>query len=136
MNADAPPMAADVPRTALDSLSEKIIGAAFRVSSTLGPGFLEKVYENAMRVELRKSGIATEQQRPIRVWYEGRVVGNYVTDLLVAGCVIVEIKAITGLERTHLSQCTNYLRATGLRVCLLMNFGRPRLEFRRIVRNF
>jgi GxxExxY protein len=136
MNADAPPIAADMTREDLDSLTRKIIGAAFRVSSQLGSGFLEKVYENALLHELRKAGLGVEQQRPVQVWYDGTIVGDYITDILVENRVVVEIKAVAGLERAHYSQCANYLRATGLRVCLLLNFARPTLELRRIVRNF
>jgi len=134
--ADAPPIAADMEKEDLDSLTGRVIGSAFRVSSVLGAGFLEKVYENSLCHELRKRGLSFDQQSPLQVWYEGEVVGNYVTDLLVEGCVVVEVKAVSALERTHLSQCANYLRATGFRVCLLLNFGRPTLELKRIVRNF
>ena len=136
MNADAPPIAADMAREDLDSLTRKIIGAAFRVSAVLGAGFLEKVYENALLLELRKAGLGVEQQRPVQVWYDGAIVGDYITDLLVDNRVVVEVKAITGLERAHYSQCANYLRAMDLRVCLFLNFGKPRLELKRIVRNF
>jgi GxxExxY protein len=136
MNADATPIAADTTREGLDEVTRKIIGAAYRVCSALGPGFLEKVYENALAHELRTSGLRVEQQRPIHVRYNGEIVGAYVTDLLVDECVVLEIKAVAGLERMHHSQCVNYLRATGLRVCLLLNFGRPNLELKRIVCNF
>ena len=136
MNADAPPMAADLSREELDSLSRRIIGAAFRVSSTLGQGFLEKVYENSLVHELRKAGLHVEQQRPVQVWYDGEIVGDYITDILVGRAIVLEIKASEGLDRSHYSQCANYLRATGLRVCLLLNFGNPRLQLKRIVRNF
>ncbi len=134
--ADAPPIAADMEQEDLDRLTHRIIGAAFRVSSVLGTGFLEKVYENSLCHELRRRGISVEQQCPVQVRYEGEIVGDYITDILVQDCVIIEIKAISTLGRVHLSQCSNYLRATGLRVCLLLNFGRPTLELKRIVRNF
>jgi GxxExxY protein len=136
MNADAPPIAADFSREELDSLTRQIIGAAFRVSSTLGQGFLEKVYENSLVHELRKAGLHVEQQCAVQVRYDGQIVGDYITDILVERAVILEIKAAGGLDRVHFSQCANYLRATGLRVCLLLNFGLPRLELKRIVRNF
>jgi GxxExxY protein len=136
MNADAPPIAADFSREELDSLSRRIIGAAFRVSSTLGQGFLEKVYENSLVHELRKAGLHVEQQRPVQVRYDGEIVGDYITDILVEHVIILEIKAVGSLDPSHRSQCANYLRATDLRVCLLLNFGKPRLELKRIVRHF
>ena len=110
-----------------------IIGAAYKVSRSLGSGFLEKVYENALCWELRKAGLAVDQQRPIPVHYDGRVVGDYVPDLVVNEVVVVEIKAIPALERIHRAQCVNYLRATGLTLALLLNFGRPRLQVARVV---
>lgn len=124
-------MDADDIRTA--GLTERIIGCAFRVSNTLGAGFLEKVYENALAQEMRESGLSVARQRGIAVRYKGRVVGEYVVDLIVDETVIVELKATKALDAVHTAQCINYLRATGLHLCLLMNFGRPRLEFRRIV---
>ena len=136
MNADAPPIAAETTREELDSLTRQIIGAAFRVSSTLGQGFLEKVYENSLVHELRKAGLHVEQQRPVQVRYDGEIVGDYITDILVERSIVLEITASEGLDRSHYSQCANYLRATGLRVCLLLNFGNPRLQLKRIVRNF
>ena len=120
----------------LDPLTHRIIGAAFRVSSVLGTGFLEKVYENSLSHELRIRGLSVEQQHPVLVRYDGEVVGNYIADILVQGNVVVEIKAVARLERAHLSQCSNYLRATGLRICLLLNFGRPALELKRVVLNY
>ena len=136
MNADAPPIAAEMTREELDSLTRQIIGAAFRVSSTLGQGFLEKVYENSLVHELRKAGLHVEQQCAVQVRYDGQIVGDYITDILVERTVILEIKAAGGFDRVHFSQCANYLRATGLRICLLLNFGLSRLELKRIVRNF
>ena len=136
MNADATPMNADSNRARLDLLSRKIIGAAQRVSTTLGIGFLEKVYENSLLVELEAAGIRAEQQRPVHVSYNGKIVGNCVPDVLVEDELVVEIKALACIEPVHRLQCINYLRATDLKVCLLLNFGRPRLEVRRIVWNF
>ena len=134
--ADVPPIAADMEVKDLDTLTHRIIGAAFRVSSVLGTGFLEKVYENSLSHELRIRGLSVEQQHPVLVRYDGEVVGNYIADILVQGNVVVEIKAVARLERAHLSQCSNYLRATGLRICLLLNFGRPALELKRVVLNY
>jgi GxxExxY protein len=93
---------------------------------------LEKVYENALAHELRKAGLRVLQQHPIKVYYDGVVVGEYVADLLVADCVIVELKALKALEDSHLSQCLNYLKATKIKIGLLINFGRPKVEVRRV----
>ena len=115
-----------------NKITETIIGCAYRVSNALGSGFLEKVYENALAVELRRAGLDVVQQVPIDVWYEGEVVGQYVADLQVAGCVLVELKACKALDNVHVAQCINYLKATGRKVCLLINFGNPKLEIKRL----
>jgi len=114
-------------------LTEKILGAAFKVQNTLGAGFLEKVYENALSIELRKYGLAVENQKPFPVRYEGNVVGDYQADLVVAGKVIVECKAVTALDPVHEAQLLNYLKASGLHIGLLINFGRSKLQYRRLV---
>jgi len=116
-----------------DPLTSKIIGCAYRVANELGSGFLEKVYENALAHELRKAGIKVEQQHGIVVLYDGVEVGDYVADLLVNNQVLVELKTCKDLDDVHLAQCLNYLKATGQRVCLLMNFGRPMLQIRRLM---
>jgi GxxExxY protein len=134
--ADSPPISAEMDRERMDSISRTIIGAAQRVSSKLGTGFLEKVYENALSVELHKSSYSVDPQRSVHVKYEGTIVGEYVADLIVANEIIVEVKAVTFLDRVHRAQCINYLRATGYRVCLLLNFGPRRLEVRRLVHRF
>ena len=120
----------DISRT-INAISYTIIGAAQRVSSALGVGFLEKVYENALAWEIRKAGLAVSQQSVVPVYYDGRVVGDYMPDLLVEGRVIIEIKATEAVDRIYRAQCINYLRATGLKLCLLLNFGRPRLQVAR-----
>ena len=120
----------------INALSNRIIGCALTVSNTLGTGFLEKVYENALTHELRKNGLRTAQQTPIQVRYDGIVVGDYAADLLVEGMVIVELKAVRTLDRIHMAQCLNYLKATGLEVGLLINFGSPKLEYRRFDNRF
>jgi len=112
-------------------LTEKVIGAAFEVANSLGAGFLEKVYENALAIELRKSGLDAKQQAPVRVLYDGTVVGEYFADLLVSDTVIVELKAVKEFSDAHAAQCLNYLKATGLPICLLLNFGKPRVEVKR-----
>jgi GxxExxY protein len=116
----------------VNRLSECVIGCAFRVINTLGSGFLEKVYENALAHEVRKAGLAVAQQRGIIVEYDGIAVGEYAVDLLVEGTILVELKAIKALDSAHTAQCLNYLKATGLQLCLLLNFGKSRLEIQRI----
>ena len=115
------------------TLSERVIGCAFEVSSRLGAGFLESVYENALCVELARENIAFEQQSPVDVIYRGVVVGFYVTDLLIEKKLIVELKALAQFTRQHDAQVMNYLKATGVNVGLLLNFGTPKLGIRRIV---
>lgn len=94
---------------------------------------MEKVYENALALEMRSVGLEVEQQSPVNVSYRGEIVGDHVADLVVNGVVIIEIKAVKALTKNHEAQLFNYLRATGLKVGLLLNFGSPRLEFRRLV---
>ena len=120
-------------REELNRLSSKVIGAAQRVSSVLGCGFLEKVYENAMAIELRKMGLHVHQQRGIEVRYEQEIVGEYVADLVVNDRLIVELKAVSSVQSIHEAQCINYLRASRLPLCLLMNFSKPRLFVQRII---
>ena len=105
------------------------------MSNGLGCGFLEKVYENALAHEIRKAGFPVKQQHSIHVWYDGVVVGEYVADLLVADSVLVELKAVNAIDPIHTAQCLNYLKGTGLEVCLLINFGKPRVEIKRIIQN-
>jgi GxxExxY protein len=136
MPADVTPMAADMERARLDALTSQVIGAAQQISNTLGYGFVEKIYENSLALELAARGLQVTQQEPVHVRYRGQVVGIFVPDLLIEGCVLAEIKAIKSLERPQRQQCINYLKATGYRVCLLINFGQPRLEFRRLVWRF
>ena len=116
-----------------EELTETIIGCAYTVANTLGSGFLEKVYENALTHELRKKGLQVEQQRAIPVYYDKVVVGEYLADLLVEGSVLVELKAIKNIEDIHKAQCIHYLKATGLMICLLINFGTPKVQIKRIV---
>ncbi len=120
-------------REELNRLSSKVIGAAQRVSTILGCGFLEKVYENALAVELRKGGVPFVQQGGISIRYATEIVGEYFADLVVANRLIVELKTVRAIDPVHEAQCINYLRASGLPLCLLMNFARPRLDVRRII---
>ena len=120
-------------RQEINRVNEKIINCAYRVSNTLGSGFLEKVYENALVIELEQNGLRVTQQHPVNVFYNGKSVGDYAADLLIEGQVIVELKAVKALDEIHSAQCMNYLKATGLKICLLINFGRPRVDIKRIV---
>ena len=106
-----------------DDLTREIIGCAYKVHNTLGPGFLEKVYENALRIELEKLGLRVKQQEPISVNYKVQVVGEYYADLWVDECVVIELKAAQSLIKLHEVQLVNYLTATGIDCGLLLNFG-------------
>ncbi|MEM9348216.1 MAG: GxxExxY protein [Planctomycetota bacterium] len=130
MNADERRFKASLP---INDLTEQVIGCAYEVSNTLGAGFLEKVYENALALELRETGFHVIQQHPVNVLYRDKVVGDYVADLFVDQRLIIEIKAVKGVDQVHIAQCINYLRATNHHVGLLLNFGKPKLEVRRLV---
>jgi GxxExxY protein len=129
-------MNSDEKRAELNQLCERVIRCAYQVANTLGAGFLEKVYENALAHELRTNGIKAAQQHPIQVRYDGVVVGEYLADLLVESNLVVELKAAKALDEIHMAQCLNYLKATDLTLCLLMNFATPRIEIKRIVHHF
>ena len=117
------------------ALTETIIGCAFKVHNTLCHGFLEKVYENALRIELTKQGLEVKQQEPIRVHYDGQVVGEFYADLSVEDRVIVELKAVRSLDEAHEVQLVNYLTATGVNTGLLLNFG-PSVQVKRKFRQY
>jgi GxxExxY protein len=116
----------------LNEITKKIIGCAYRVSNELGSGFLEKVYENALAHELRKAGLSVKQQYPVAVVYDSIVVGDFVADLLVEDCIVIELKTVKVLDEIHLAQCINYLKATGLQLGLLINFYHPKVEIKRV----
>ncbi len=116
----------------INGITEKIIGCSYTVSNVLGCGFLEKVYENALAIELRKAGYLVLQQHEIKVFYDGFEVGKYIAELFVEDCVIVEVKAISSLSDSQKAQCLNYLKATKLKIGLLINFGKPRIEIKRV----
>ena len=116
----------------LNKITERIIGCAYKVSNSLGIGFVEKVYENALGHEVRKEDLKVVQQHPIRVVYDAVVVGEFFADLLVEDLVLVELKAVSALTNDHMAQSFNYLRATGLPACLLINFGQPKIQLRRL----
>ena len=135
MDTDIPLAAAEHPldERNLKGLTEAIIGAAYTVANALGCGFFEKVYENALAHELTKQGLLVEQQKAVDVQYDGVVVGLYVADLVVNNAVIVELKCAKCLDDVHLAQCLNYLKATNMKLALLMNFGAAKVEIRRVV---
>jgi GxxExxY protein len=116
-----------------EPLSRRVIGCAFEVSNRLGAGFLESVYESALCMELSAQGIAFERQVVLEVRYKGQVVGSFVADVVVGRSLLLEIKAVRCFAPEHEAQVINYLRATGLHVALLLNFGSTRLQFRRLV---
>ncbi len=117
----------------VNGITSRIIGAAQRVSTTLGCGFLEKVYENALAAELRSHDVRVDQQHGVVVRYRGEAVGEYFADLRVESEVIVELKVVKHLDSIHEAQCLNYLKASGAPLCLLMNFAQPRLHVQRII---
>jgi len=129
-------MHADKNKILLDEISQKIIGCAYKVSNSLGSGFVEKVYENALCIELKNAGLEINQQQNLNVLYQNIIVGEYTADIMVNNSIIVELKACKGLDTIHQAQCMNYLKATNLSVCLLINFGNPKVEIRRIVNHF
>lgn len=112
-------------------LTKAILGCAFEVSNQLGAGFLESVYQKAMQVALRSHGLATHVEHPIKVMFQGECVGDFYADILVENKVIVELKAVKALAPEHQAQVVNYLNATGIEVGLLINFGNPKLEYKR-----
>lgn len=113
-------------------LTEVIIGCAYEVYNQLGPGFLEKVYENAMMVALMEKGLAACQQSPVNVYFRAKMVGEYFADIIVGKEVIIELKAVSELSKVHEVQLVNYLKATGIKVGLLINFGEKLKIVRRV----
>ena len=119
-----------------ESLTERVLGAVFEVSNILGAGFLEKVYERALLTELRLRGMGAVGQVSFAVTYKGQVVGQYFADILVEDELVVELKCVERLSNEHMAQCLNYLRASGLRYCLLINFQKPKVEWKRVILGF
>ena len=119
-----------------EELTREIIGCAMKVHSALGPGFLESVYQNAFAHEMRKSGLAVECEKPLRVTYDGTVVGDFLADMVVNGSVLIENKAVQTIVPAHEVQLVNYLTATGINIGLIINFGAARLQFKRKTRIF
>jgi GxxExxY protein len=120
----------------LEPLTERVLGAVFEVSNILGAGFLEKVYQRALLRELVLRGIGASAQTSLAVTYKGHPVGEYFADILVEGVLVIELKCVERLGNEHMAQCLNYLRASGLGLCLLVNFQRPKVEWRRIINGF
>ena len=118
-----------------DEITEKIIGAAYKVANTLGSGFLEKVYENALFIEIKKQGLDVKQQYNLPVYYEGEIVGDYYADLFIEKSVIVELKTAKELAPEFSAQVINYLKAAKLNTGLLINFGKPKIEIKRLYNN-
>ncbi|HEY3827382.1 MAG TPA: GxxExxY protein [Bryobacteraceae bacterium] len=116
-----------------DAVIESVIGAAYEVSNVLGAGFLEKVYERALSRELALRGLKVERQVSYPVLYKEQLVGEYVADLLVADCVLVELKCVDRFANEHIAQCINYLKASHVRLALLVNFQKSRVEWKRII---
>lgn len=123
----------DQQRHEFDDLSNRIIGAAIEVHTALGPGFLESIYEEALKVEFSEQGLHYESQKEIKVEYLGEEVGRHRLDLLVEESIIVELKAVSDLADIHFAQLRSYLKATGVKVGLLLNFAKPTLKIRRVV---
>jgi GxxExxY protein len=113
-------------------LSEKIIGIYYEVYNEIGYGFLESVYSNCMYLALTEAGLKVQREIAIPVWFRGKDVGSFKADLTVNDCILLELKAVKSLDRSHEAQILNYLRGTTLEVGLLMNFGGPKPEFRRL----
>jgi GxxExxY protein len=116
-----------------ESITEVVLAAVFEVSNTLGPGFLERVYERALLLELKLRGLSAEAQVRLSISYKGENVGDYFADILVEGQVVLELKCVERLVNEHMAQCMHYLIASGRNVCLLINFQKATVEWRRIV---
>jgi GxxExxY protein len=117
----------------IEEITYRINGAVFEVNRVLGPGFLEKVYENALLVELKLKGLSARSQVPLAVSYKDSAVGEYVADIVVENKIILEIKAVETLGKIHEAQILNYLHATGYKLGLLINFSYPKAKIRRFV---
>ena len=119
-----------------DSLTERVLGAVFEVSNTLGAGFLEKVYQRALLKELGLRGIRATAQASFTVTYKGHSVGEFFADILVEDLLVIELKCVERLANEHTAQCLDYLRASGRTLCLQVNFQKPKVEWKRVVHGF
>lgn len=133
MNTDETQVLTATKDYSLQPITQQIIGAAFEVHNVLGFGFLEKVYQRAMQVELQQRGIRVELEPKLQVQFKGVIVGDYAADLLVADKVIIELKTDPAYQTIHEAQLLNELRGTGIRLGYLINFGRERVEYKRMV---
>ena len=124
---------ADAGRHQFEALSRKIIGAAIEVHRELGPGFLENIYEEALKIEFSEHNLNFDYQKEIKIKYLGTEIGTHRLDLLVEKKIIVELKAVKEFSDIHFAQLRSYLRATGLKIGLLLNFAKPTVEIKRIV---
>ncbi len=115
-----------------EDITSKILAACFEVINELGSGFLESVYEKALIIALKQSGVRATSQAPLGVFFRGENVGDFIADLIVEDKVIVEIKAVKALAPEHQAQLINYLKVTHIKVGLLVNFGCPKLEYKRL----
>ncbi|CAH0142728.1 MULTISPECIES: GxxExxY protein [unclassified Pedobacter] len=120
----------------LNEITERIIGAAYKVSNTLGSGFLEKVYENALFIEIKKAGLIVTKQHALQVFYDDQVVGDYFVDLFIENEVVVELKTAKVITDIHQAQLMNYLIACNRRCGLIINFGKPRVEIKRMLNGY
>ena len=116
-------------------ITEAIIGCAYRVYNKMGFGFLESVYEKCLLIELRKAGLDAESQKPITVYYEDEIVGEFVADIIVNDTIILELKSVRRIIEAHEVQLVNYLVATGKPVGLILNFGETKVEIKRKVKD-
>ncbi|MFA4920536.1 MAG: GxxExxY protein [Candidatus Neomarinimicrobiota bacterium] len=116
-------------------LTATIIGCAYKVYKKLGFGFLESVYENALIIEMKKAGLKPESQKAVDVYYDNQIVGHFIADLFVEDKIIVELKSVANLSKSHEVQLVNYLTATGINIGLLINFGEEKVEIKRKIRS-
>ncbi len=119
-----------------EELTKTILKACFEVSNELGCGFLESVYEKALLIALAENGLRVQSQIPLKVMFHGQIVGDFYPDIIVEDVVLLELKAVKALVPDHLAQVMNYLKATGIEVGFLVNFGSPKLEYRRFGNKF
>jgi GxxExxY protein len=119
----------------LDELAKVVVGAAYAVSNALGSGFLEKVYERALTREIGRRGLSVQCEVAFPIFYLGQSVGDYMADLVVEDQIIVELKCVESFSSEHMAQCINYLKASNLKLALLINFQKPRVEWKRVVHN-
>ena len=117
----------------MDEMVRVVVGAAYEVSNTLGAGFLEKVYERALAREVAARGLSVCTQVSYPVLYKGQAVGEYFADLVVENQLLIELKCVEQFSNEHMARCINYLKASGLRLALLINFQKPKVEWKRIV---